>query len=158
MYAEYYMGGEAFKRRYDADNLHQTRNIHGQTGWLEPGRLIKGSEAGEASKDIKPSEEMLRLIDETLAKNEGKDFAFYYISDEPECRGLSRIYLNHLYNYITEKDPYHVVLTASRNCAELVDIADWFETPPTLTPALMKMANAHMAVPFPLWVNLWMTL
>ena len=136
MYAEYYMGGEAFRRKYDADDLCQTLEIKGQTGWLEPGRLIKGAEApgAEANLDKKPSEEMLRKVDETLEANKDRDFAYYYISDEPECRGLSRIYLKHLYDYITEKDPYHVVLSASRNACELVEIADWFETHPYINP------------------------
>ena len=132
MYSEYYCGGEAFKRRYDADDLHQTKGICQQYGYLEPGLLIKGAEGpgGEASKDAKPTEEMLRLIDEVLEYNKDKDFGFYYISDEPECRGLSEIYLSHVYNYIAEKDPYHVVLTATRNANRLVNIADWFETHP----------------------------
>ena len=136
MYAEYYMGGEAFRRKYDADDLCQTLEIVGQQGWLEPGRLIKGSEApgAEANLDKKPSEEMLRKIDETLEANKDRNFAYYYISDEPECRGLSRIYLAHLYNYITEKDPYHVVLSASRNAGEMIEIADWFETHPYINP------------------------
>ena len=136
MYAEYYMGGTAFKRRYDADDLHMTKEICGQSRHLEPGRLIKGVEApgGEATLDRRPSPEMLALIDEVMEGDKDRDFTFYYISDEPECRGLSRIYLQHLYDYITEKDPYHVVLTASRNAQELVEIADWFETHPYINP------------------------
>ena len=47
---------------------------------------------------------------------------------------MSRIYLAHLYNYITEKDPYHVVLSASRNAGEMIEIADWFETHPYINP------------------------
>ena len=78
--------------------------------------------------------EMLALVDKIMDEDKDKDFAFYYISDEPECRGLSRIYLQHMYDYITERDPYHVVLTASRNAAELVNIADWFETHPYINP------------------------
>jgi len=136
MYAEYYMGGEAFKRKYDADNLHMTKEIRGQSRHLEPGRLIKGVEApgGEATLDKKPTPEMLALVDEIMDGDKDRDFAFYYISDEPECRGLSRIYLQHMYDHITERDPYHVVLTASRNAAELVEIADWFETHPYINP------------------------
>jgi len=143
MYAEYYAGGEAFKRKYDADNLHITKEICGQLGWLEPGRLIKGSEgaSGEAAKDARPTPEMLRLIDETLEKNKDRDFAYYYLTDEPECRGLSKIYFQHLYRYITEKDPYHVVLTASRNAGEMVDIADWFETHPYINPYTDEHGN-----------------
>ena len=77
MYAEYYMGGEAFKRKYDADDLHQTLEIVGQQGWLEPGRLIKGAESpgAEANLDKRPSEAMLQKIDETLEANKGRDFA-----------------------------------------------------------------------------------
>jgi len=136
LYAEYYAGGEAFKRKYDADNLHITKQICGQTGHMEPGRLIKGCEApgGEASKHGKPSEEMLRLVDAVMDANKEKDFTYYYISDEPECRGLSKVYLKHLYNHIAERDPYHVILTASRNANELVEIADWFETHPYINP------------------------
>jgi len=136
MYAEYYHGGVAFKRKYDADDLHQTLQIRGQLGYLEPGRLIKGVEApgGEATLDARPTPAMLEKVDAVMDANKDRDFTFYYISDEPECRGLSRIYLKHLYDYITEKDPYHVVLTASRNAAELVDIADWFETHPYINP------------------------
>ena len=136
MYAEYYMGGEAFKRKYDADNLYMTKEIRGQSKHMEPGRLIKGVEApgGEATLDKKPTPEMLAIIDKIMDDDKDRDFAFYYISDEPECRGLSRIYLQHMYDYITERDPYHVVLTASRNAAELVGIADWFETHPYINP------------------------
>ena len=136
MYAEYYRGGEAFKRKYDADNLYITKENRGQSKHMEPGRLIKGVEApgGEATLDKKPTSEMLALIDKIMDDEKDRDFAFYYISDEPECRGLSRIYLQHMYDYITERDPYHVVLTASRNAAELVNIADWFETHPYINP------------------------
>ena len=132
MYAEYYMGGEAFKRKYDADDLHQTLELVRQEGWLEPARVIKGAEApgGEAIKDAPPSAEMLACVDKVLEANKDKDFAYYYLTDEPECRGVSGIYLRHLYNYIAEKDPYHVILTGSRNCRELINIADWFETHP----------------------------
>ena len=145
MYADYYRGGEAFKRKYDADDLHQTLEIRGNIGHVQPGRLIKGCEApgGEASKHARPTEEMLRLVDATIEANKGRDFTYYYISDEPECRGLSKVYLKHLYQYIAEKDPYHVILTASRNANELVDIADWFETHPYINPHTDEEGKRH---------------
>ena len=145
MYAEYYAGGEAFKRKYDADDLHQTLQICGNSRHLQPGRLIKGCEApgGEASKHAKPTEEMLRLVDGVMDEHKDKDFTYYYISDEPECRGLSKIYLKHLYNYIAERDPYHVILSASRNANELVDIADWFETHPYINPHTDEEGKRH---------------
>lgn len=147
MYAQYYMGGTAFKRKYDADELYMTKEIVGQTGHLEPGRMIKGVEApgGEATLDARPTPEMLALVDKVMENNKDRDFAYYYISDEPECRGLSRIYLEHMYNYIAEKDPYHVILTASRNAGELVNIADWFETHPYINPYTDENGKRHYA-------------
>jgi len=132
MYAEYYHGGEAFKLKYDADNLHDTKGICGSKGFITPGRLMKGSDApgGEATKDKYPCEEMLRLVDAVIQNNQDRDFVYYYLDDEPECRGVSPVYLKHMYEYITDKDPYHVVLIGTRSAGSLVECADWFETHP----------------------------
>ena len=136
MYAEYYHGGEAFKRKYDADNLYITKEICGQTGHMTPGRLKKGADAsgGEATKDSRPSDEMYEKVEAIIEANRGRDFAYYYIDDEPECRGVSPIYLKYLYDFIAEKDPYHVILTASRAADSFVEAADWFEAHPYINP------------------------
>ncbi len=136
MFSPYYAGGVAFQRRYDADNLYITKELKSQVGGMQPGCLIGPSEqpGGEATKDGKPSEEMLRKIDELIEKNADSDFAYYYISDEPECRGLSTIYFEHLYEYVAEKDPYHVLLSASRDPNQYLGIADWFENHAYINP------------------------
>lgn len=130
MYAEYYMGGEAFKRKYDADDLCQTLDLVSQTPMMAPGRLIKGCEspAGEATKDVVPCEEMFQKIEAIIEANRERDFAYYYLDDEPECRNVSTVYLRHLYDFITEKDPYHVVLMASRGAGDYILCCDWVET------------------------------
>ena len=135
MYARYYRGGTAFERRYRADNLHETW-LGAQTGGLEPRILMPKSEGagGEATKDQMPSAEMLKLVDAMLEANKDRDFAYYYISDEPECRGVSPVYLKHLYEYVADKDPYHVVLSASRSAGSSLGFADWFETHPYICP------------------------
>lgn len=132
MYAEYYHGGEAFKVKYDADNLHQTLNVCGQRGFITPGRLMKGADApgGEATKDKVPCDEMYKLVSGIIEANRGRDFVYYYLDDEPECRGVSPVYLKHLYDYITDQDPYHVILIGTRSADSLVECADWFETHP----------------------------
>ena len=136
MYAEYYAGGEAFKRRYDADNLYITKEVRQQTGHMTPGRLKKGSDAtgGEATKDAPPSDEMLEKFAAVIEANRNNDFAYYYIDDEPECRGVSPVYLKYIYDFIAEKDPYHVILTASRAADSFLDAADWFEAHPYINP------------------------
>ena len=55
------------------------------------------------------------------------------MDDEPECRGVSPVYLKHLYDYVTDVDPYHVVMLSSRSADRMVEAADWFETHPYLT-------------------------
>lgn len=134
MYARYYRGGVAFNRRYDADDLHETMEFKQVS--VQPQDMLNSCEApgGEATKDIMPSDAMLRRIDEVIEKNKDNDFTNYYISDEPDCRNLSPVYLKNLYNYIAEKDPYHVILTASRRSSQYIDCADWFETHPYINP------------------------
>ena len=134
MYARYYRAGTAFDRRYTADDLHETEAFSHGGIHVQPERLIPGSEkgSGEALKDQMPSDEMFRKVDEVMEKAKDTKFAYYYISDEPECRGLSPVYLKYLYQYVADKDPYHVILTASRSADNNVEIADWFEAHPYL--------------------------
>jgi len=136
MYACFYRIGEAFKRRYLADDLRETLLFRDPMVQMQPSDLIRGSEGagGEATKDQMPSEEMFREIDKVIERNKDRDFAYYYLSDEPECRGLSAVYLKHMYEYIADKDPYHVILSASRSADSMVNMADWFETHPYICP------------------------
>ncbi len=137
LYGDYWFGGEAFKRKYDADNLHQTLEICSQEGTLEAFRIIPGSEAmgGEATLDASPSQKMLDHVKHIVESNQDRDFAYYYLCDEPECRYVSPIYLKYLYDLITEMDPYHVVLIGTRSANTMVNAADWFETHPYINPS-----------------------
>jgi len=132
MYATYYQGGEAFKLRYDADNLHMTEEVRGCKGFITPGRLMKGSDTpgGEATFDQMPSDEMFRRFAEVIENNRDFDFVYYYLDDEPECRGVSPVYLKHLYDFISDLDPYHVILIGTRSAGSMVDCGDWFECHP----------------------------
>jgi len=48
----------------------------------------------------------------------------YYISDEPECRGLSPIFLQSLHDYVAELDPYRFCMVVSRSPAEYMPSSD----------------------------------
>jgi len=135
VYAMFYRGGKALEKKFSSQNMYDTRIF--QTYYhIQPDILIRGSEnaGGESTKDAPPSEEMYRKLDAVIEKHKDEDFAAYYISDEPECRGLSAVYLKHVYDYVSNKDPYHVILSASRSADSLVEIADWFEAHPYLNP------------------------
>ena len=134
IYAQGYMGGKAFAEKFAADKrLYLTPEVS-QGGSLEPFRVIKTLETREARKDVVPCKEYFDKIDAMIEKSKDRNFVYWYISDEPECRGLSPVYLRHIYEHVKEKDPYHVILTASRGGRKYIDCADWFETHPYLNP------------------------
>ena len=147
IYAQGYMGGKAFADRFAADDhLSLTPEVCGG-GTLEPGRVVNGLESREARRDVMPCREYFDKIDALIEKSRDRDFAYWYISDEPECRGISQVYLRHVYEYVKEKDPYHVVLTATRAGKRYMDCADWFETHPYLNPHDDGKGNRVLDIP-----------
>ncbi len=141
MFSYPYRGSKVACDLYQADNFHETRELGMQSGFVAPDpvldRIVKKPKA-EIFKDVMPCKEMFEYYDQLIERHKDKDFAFYYIADEPECRGLSPIYLKHIYDYFCEKDPYHVVNMASRSCKAYVECADWFETHPYIIPEQME--------------------
>ena len=129
LYAHGYHGGKAFDEgrfRENLDRLCLTREVR------PGGGLVK--DEGEAVQDRKPSQAALDYIAKQVEKNREKDFTSWYISDEPECRNISPIYLRHVYEYMKRIDPYHVVLMSTRGGAQFLECADWLETHPYINP------------------------
>ena len=58
----------------------------------------------------------------------------YYISDEPECRGLSPRFLKSLYEFMAVEDPYRFCMIVSRSPATYIDACDVMCPHPYLTP------------------------
>ena len=141
MFSPPYRGSKVAYELYLADNFHETRELTHQQGFVAPDpvlvRVLKMPKT-EIFEDRMPSQEVLDYYDQLIEKNKDKDFAFYYIADEPECRGLSSVYLKNIYDHFCEKDPYHVVNMASRSCRTYLDCADWFETHPYIIPEDME--------------------
>lgn len=133
LYAEGYHGGQAFDEKWRKDNLHCTVEFRGN-GTIAPGRLMPADKAREERRDVMPCAEYLEKIRARVEEARGRDFAAWYICDEPECRGVSPVYLRHVYEYMKEIDPYHLVFMASRGGARYIDCADWFETHPYINP------------------------
>ena len=152
MFSYPYRGSKVNCDMYMADNFHETRELTKQTGFVAPdpvlARVLKMPKA-EIFQDVMPSKEMFEYYDKLIEEHKDKDFAFYYIADEPECRGLSPIYLKHIYDYFCEKDPYHVVNIASRSCKLYLDCADWFETHPYIVPNDLEDGRRVHSRPLP---------
>lgn len=123
------------KEKYFADELHESDAFVQVSLQIEgfPGASTSGH---ETTLDVYPSEETLRRIDQVIASNKMKNFGYYYLSDEPELRKFSKVYMQYVYEYIAEKDPYHVVLICTEDPSEYFNCADWIETDPYLGPLL----------------------
>lgn len=135
--ARHYRGGEAFNRRYDADDLNETKEcwsyVFTQPNWLIPGsETYNASFIGEAGQDRKPSDEMLQKLDKRLAFNSDKDYVFNYAYDEPEYHYSSLIYMRQFCEHMAEKDPYHPIMIASHDPDRYMHYCDWIETHPYL--------------------------
>ena len=135
-----YRCSKVFYKKYLADNYHENREIiNGST--LDPRRVLDKNlnmPRAEVLEDGMPNEELLRYYDRIIEANKESDFAFYYICDEPECAGVSPIYLRNIYEYIADRDPYHVINMASRRAKCYVDCADWIEAHPYINPQQME--------------------
>lgn len=144
-YAPYFAASKAYIEIYTNDAANGfclTRPIT-RGSWFEPCRLMGGRafEAKEVKKDVVPCKELFAKIDKILEDCKDKDFGYWYISDEPDVRGLSEVYLRHIYEYVKERDPYHVILSASRAPAKYSVCADWIETHPYLDPHVDEDGN-----------------
>ena len=143
-------GGKAQMNRYLADDLHETRQITHQNGRMDPDWNLRdmGFSPMEANRDEMPREEIFQRVDKIIEAHKDKNFTYYYLSDEPECRGLSPVYLKYMYDYICEKDPYHLVRVASREAGRYVDAGDFFETHPYINPYTDDEGNRVYTRPF----------
>ncbi|MBE7001139.1 MAG: hypothetical protein E7421_00330 [Ruminococcaceae bacterium] len=140
MFANGYLGSRVLRERYQNEDFHETRQIRSQTGWMAADTILVRElkmPKDEVRKDVMPCDEVLRFFDKQIEANKDRDFTHYYINDEPECRGVSPIYLKNVYDYITDKDPYHVVMIASRNASNFIDAIDWVQSHPYIDPENM---------------------
>lgn len=127
IYADGYKQGRCFRKRYERD----LQSFCLTKGFVTDKVTLTGSEErSEGIFDRRPSAAVLERIDKIIERNRSRDIVGYYISDEPECRLLSPIYLKYLYDYVAEKDPYRIVFTASRGGKAYTEIADLIETHP----------------------------
>ncbi len=135
IYSPTYHVSQPNKEKYFADDLSESDALVQVSLQIEsfPGASTAGH---ETTLDVYPGEDTLRRIDQVIASNKMKNFGYYYLSDEPELRNFSKVYMQYIYEYIAEKDPYHVVLICTEDPSEYFNCADWIETDPYLGPLL----------------------
>jgi len=60
----------------------------------------------------------------------------YYLSDEPECRGLSPVFLHSVYEFLAQEDPYRFVKIISRSPLDYLGACDVICPHPYMNPQL----------------------
>lgn len=138
MYSYPYRGSKVLCDWYEKENLHDTRALRKNLGKMAARPILQGIlklPRAEVFEDVMPCDALLRYYDKQIEAHKDVDFAFYFLSDEPECAGLSPIYLKNAYDYISERDPYHVINIVSHDARLFLDCADWFETHPYINPS-----------------------
>ena len=102
MYAAGYRGGEVLRRKYNADNLHETREVEISGGSIHPVDHLSacGLSNAEQREDRKPSAALFERLEKVIEANKDRDFVYYYIADEPECALYSPIYFKHIYEFL----------------------------------------------------------
>ncbi|HHX39371.1 MAG TPA: hypothetical protein GX715_05345 [Armatimonadetes bacterium] len=71
----------------------------------------------------------------------------YYISDEPECRGLSPVFLKSLYEFLAEEDPYRFCKIVSRAPVEYLDACDVICPHPYMNPQIAEDGGRVFGAP-----------
>ena len=125
----------ALREKYPTQGAKHPVNV---TNWvnLQVNRLVPGTEARESTRDVYPSAAVLDAVKKVIENNRKNNFELYYLEDEPECRAVSAVYLQHVYKYIKELDPYHPVMIISREPGKYVDCADILNPHPYLNPVV----------------------
>lgn len=73
----------------------------------------------------------------------------YYLSDEPECRGLSKHYLRRVYEFVRAEDPYRACLIISRSPAEYIEACDIMCPHPYMSPSEKEDGTRWLGIPLP---------
>ena len=95
-----------------------------------------------------PSAKVFKVMRQRIeAARNSKTLRWYYLCDEPECRGVSPVYLKYQYDFIKKLDPYHPVMIITREPARFTGCADILNPHPYLTPTVNAKGVRRMRSP-----------
>lgn len=101
------------------------------------GGLTSLVEEAKAKLDQPIDGDLKAKVREALAKvRHQRNIIGYYISDEPECRGLSPYFLESLHEFICQEDPYRFCMIVSRSPAEYMAGCDVMCPHPYMNPMI----------------------
>ncbi len=137
---------KALLERYPAPGTKHPVNLPARIT-AEPGRLLGGDiEKEEVVFDRVPSGKVFAAYAKMLERNRTSPLFVYYLADEPECRGLSPVYLEHLYRFIKQKDPTRLVMIVSREPLRYLDCADIITPHPYISPSVDENGKRTLGI------------
>lgn len=137
----------AFEERCPTPESKQPVNFH---GWInmEPGRFCGWDvEAEEMVFDREPSRRVLDAMSRMVEASRDSPLFCYYLCDEPECRGISPVYLRHLYRELKRQDPGRLVMIITREPVRYAECADILNPHPYLNPEVSDDGHRFLRVP-----------
>jgi hypothetical protein len=121
-----------------------SNNMVGCIG-LELRRLFPGM--NEKEDRLLSDAEKTKIKDIVERYKHHPGLGFWYLSDEPGSRSVSKILLGSLYEYVKELDPYHVTVLVDRHPDKYVNFSDVYSPHPYLTPMQDRDGRRWMRVP-----------
>ncbi len=128
----------AFVEKYPKMGMKHPLNLGTWINLELPRVCYSTIERDEMVFDRVPSQKAFDAVKAVIERNRNSKSYIYYLSDEPECRGVSNIYLRHIYNYIKKHDPRRLVMIISRAPVAYIDCADIINPHPYISPSVDK--------------------
>lgn len=129
IFSIYYRGGRKFNKRFDDEGMGDMApfKISGVQEWRIASNAEAITDAPPSASVLEKARELSKLLPERKAHA-------YYISDEPECRQISPVFLRGVYLFLRELDPFHPVVITARSPNRYRECADIILTHPYLCP------------------------
>ncbi|MDD5706507.1 MAG: hypothetical protein PHR35_11320, partial [Kiritimatiellae bacterium] len=77
-----------------------------------------------------------QIVDFIKSQQNMRNMVGYYLSDEPECRGLSADTLGELYDFVKKHDPWRLCVIVSRSPATYINACDVICPHPYMNPVM----------------------
>ncbi len=108
---------------------------------------VANEEVQRIKQDVEPHQFVYNRIEYVIEKAKDKPQTWlYYLSDEPECRMVSPVYLTYMYKFVKEKDPYHPVMIITRDPEMYTTCADILNPHPYVSPSVDDSGKRKLGV------------
>lgn len=109
---------------------------------------IDKAEIPRTKLDVEPSQKIFDTLKKRIDDNRtNMNLLWYYLEDEPECRGVSPVYLRYLYRFIKKNDPYRPVQIITRAPELYTECADILAPHPYISPVIDANGVRRLSTP-----------